>query len=36
MFAVADELNKTLDEIGEMSVSEFEGWIAYFNKKNGK
>jgi len=29
-------LGKTLDEIGELTVSEYEGWAAYFEEKNKK
>jgi len=30
IFAVADRLHRTVDEIGAMPLSEFFGWLAYF------
>lgn len=30
MYALGSRLNKTLGEIGDMSQSEFFGWVAYF------
>lgn len=30
-FALADRLHKTVDEILQMPMVEFTGWLAYFN-----
>jgi hypothetical protein len=40
-YALADRLGKTLEEINELTVNEFIGWVAYLNivsekMKNGK
>lgn len=35
MYALGDRLNKTLDEIGDMTEREFFGWIAYFKISEG-
>ena len=32
-YAVAYALRKTLDEIGDMTVEEFNGWIEFFSLK---
>lgn len=34
VYSLAETLGKTVGEIMQMSVSEFRGWIAYFNLKN--
>lgn len=31
MYALAERLHKTVAEIEEMSLEEFNGWIAYLN-----
>jgi hypothetical protein len=31
MYALAERLHKTYAEIGEMSLTEFNGWLAYFS-----
>lgn len=33
MYSLAEVLHKTLDEIGDMTIEEFNGWIAYFKLK---
>jgi hypothetical protein len=33
IYSIAESLHKTIAEIEEMTVEEFIGWIAYFNKK---
>lgn len=33
MYELAEILHKTVAEVGEMSVSEFHGWIAHFKAK---
>ena len=35
-FFVAEQLGKTMDEISDISVSEFIHWLAYFKLKNEK
>lgn len=32
-YALAEVLHKTLDELDEMTIDEFLGWIAYFEIK---
>jgi len=34
LIALADRLHKTIEEIEEISVSEFHEWIAYFQLKH--
>tara|TARA_R100001230_G_C5657183_1_gene161984 strand:- start:695 stop:841 length:147 start_codon:yes stop_codon:yes gene_type:complete len=34
VFAVAEKLHKTVEEILQMSVFEFNMWIAYFDLQN--
>lgn len=29
---VADRLNKTLDEVGAMTIEEFQGWLEYIRE----
>ena len=36
LFALADRLGKTVEEVGEISLEEFHEWIAYFRIKDGK
>lgn len=36
LFALADRLGKTVEEISEISLDEFHEWIAYFRVKDGK
>jgi hypothetical protein len=33
-YILAERIHKTLSEIDNMSVSEFEGWFEYFTYKN--
>lgn len=33
MYQLGEALHKTLDEIGAMSVSEFNGWLAHYKRK---
>lgn len=33
MFSLAERLGKTIQELGDMTVSEFNGWIAYSTRK---
>lgn len=33
MYQLGEILGKTLDEIGAMTVEEFNGWRAYFERK---
>jgi len=40
-YALAEKLGKTLNELQEISVQEYQGWIAYLElaeekRKNGK
>ena len=35
-YALAEKLNKTLAEIEEMTVEEFQGWLAYLEIKEEK
>ena len=35
-FFVAEQLGKTMAEMGEMTMSEFSYWIAYFKIQNEK
>ena len=35
-FFVAEQLGKTIEEINDISVSEFDHWIAYFKIQNEK
>jgi hypothetical protein len=35
LIALADRLHKTIDEIEEISVSEFNEWLAYFELRDG-
>lgn len=36
MFVVADRLNKTVAEVGRMSIDEFSGWLAYISEHPNK
>jgi hypothetical protein len=38
MYSLAEVLHKTVAEIGDMSIEEFNGWIAYLRmrQKDGK
>ena len=31
MYALAERLHKTLAEIEDMSLTEYNGWVAYFS-----
>lgn len=33
MYKLADRLQKTVAEIGELTVEEWNGWMAYFTLK---
>lgn len=36
MYALASRLNKTVQEIEQITVNEFHGWIAYFKIEDAK
>jgi len=36
MYRLADRLHKTLAEIEEMTVNEYNGWLAYFQIEQKK
>jgi len=33
LYNLAERLNKTLDEVGQISFEEFNGWLAYYQIK---
>jgi hypothetical protein len=35
-YALAEKLNKTLQELESISFKEFQGWLAYFELKKQK
>lgn len=34
LYRLADRLHKTVEEIGNLSVTEVKGWLAYFSIVN--